>query len=568
VILRRCQIHAIVVVASVVSLAFPGVVWADGEPWAVSTFNCIGLYWSPRDGAPENLCGVRYRPTGVVEWKQALPLWFDARGAEELPVENRRQYRGSLVHLTAGTLYEIELSLQRTGRQSLLYVQTWDEHFPIGETVMVSDSLKPLVVDRSGSPQGYILYTHPPDLETATIDVRNEHAQCVEIRGSHVILRGLTLRNAREHGIQIFQGCHDVVIESCDVSDWGRIEDDGWGHEQDSAIYSAEADVKRVIVQRNLIHRPRGDSNTWKEWRGPGPGEGSYHPVGPQAMCFRDSEGNHVIRYNTIWSDDDHQYNDILGGSSNHSARGFPNRDSDIYGNLLSHCWDDAIESEGANCNVRIWGNYSTESFTSIACASTLIGPLYVWRNICGEIRIAPNEGSGAFLKTSDKMGGGRVFVFHNTIWQPLRTTGKGEITVGAEQGFGGDPMLNVTSRNNILHARSVAIRDRTADPAGDYDYDLYTGEFRAPDRHETHGVQGEPVYVNGYGMTGNQGLFWLSSASPGYDGGVPLPNFNDGYEGRAPDIGAHEADTPLMEFGVEAYPEDLSVRVENRVEN
>jgi hypothetical protein len=101
-----------------------------------------------------------------------------------------------------------------------------------------------------------------------------------------------------------------------------------------------------------------------------------------------------VIRYNTIWSDDDHQYNDILGGSANHSARGFPHRDSDIYGNLLSHCWDDAIESEGANCNVRIWGNYSTESFVGVACAGTLTGPLYVWRNVCGVMRLAPEKGA------------------------------------------------------------------------------------------------------------------------------------------------------------------------------
>jgi hypothetical protein len=139
---------------------------------------------------------------------------------------------------------------------------------------------------------------------------------------------------------------------------------------------------------------------------------------------------------------------------------------------------------------------------------------------------------------------------------------------VGADRGFGGDPILNVTSRNNILHARSVAIRDRTADPAGDYDYDLYTGELRTPGRHETHGINGEPVHVDGYGMTGDKGLFWLSPASPGYDGGVLLPNFNDGYQGEAPDIGAHEADAPLMEFGVEAYPEVLSTTVGSQVEN
>jgi len=545
----------IIVVAGATSLVCSGVILADEQPRAVSTFHCIGFYWSPPDGAAENACAVRYRRAGSEQWKQALPLWFDARESEEVPAEHRRQYRGSIVNLTAGTEYEIELSLERTERRALLRARTWDERFPIGETVMVSDGDAPLFVDKSGSPQGYTLYTYTPSGKTATIDVRNTHAQCVEVRASYVILRGLTLRNAQQHGIRIFRGCHDVVVEGCDISGWGRILDDGWGRNLDSAIYSREADLTRVIVQRNRIHHPRGDSNNWRENR---PREGkreSYHPEGAQAVYFSNSEGNHVIRYNTVWSDDEHQYNDIFGAASNFSVRGFPNRDSDIYGNLLSHCWDDTIESEGANCNVRIWGNYSTECFVGIACASTSIGPLYVWRNVSDVMRVAPGEWSGGFLKTSDKMGGGRILVFHNTILQPARIVDGERTLVGARLGLGwGGPMVNVTSRNNILHARSVAIRDRAADALADYDYDLYTGDLQAPDRHETHGIEAEPVHVDNCGMNENKGLFWLSPGSAGYDGGVRLPNFNDVYEGEAPDPGAHEADTPPMEFGVDAH--------------
>ena len=46
-------------------------------PAARCTFHCIGLYWKPADGAPDNLCTVRYRPSDSQEWKEALPLWFD-----------------------------------------------------------------------------------------------------------------------------------------------------------------------------------------------------------------------------------------------------------------------------------------------------------------------------------------------------------------------------------------------------------------------------------------------------------------------------------------------------------
>jgi len=323
-------------------------------------------------------------------------------------------------------------------------------------------------------------------------------------------------------------------------------------------LYSRAQDLTRVILQRNRIHHPHSDSNTWKENR-PRPGKReSYHPEGPQAVYFDNSRGNHVIRYNTVWSDDDHQYNDVFGGASNFSFRGFPNRDSDIYGNLLSYCWDDAVESEGANCNVRIWGNYTTECFVSIACASTSIGPLYVWRNVSDVMREAPGVWSSGFLKTSDKTGGGRIFVFHNTILQPTRIVDGGKTAVGTRLGLGwGGPLVNVTSRNNLLHVTRDAIRKQANDPLGDYDYDLFTGESRILDEREMHGVRGEPIYIEGCGMREGKGRFQLSPKSPGYDAALRLPNFNDDYTGKGPDIGAHEADTPAMAFGADAHSKE-----------
>ncbi|MBN2561747.1 MAG: right-handed parallel beta-helix repeat-containing protein [Phycisphaerae bacterium] len=526
-----------------ICLIFAGAVLTEDQPQAVPTFHCLGLYWSPEDGSVENTCDVRYRPVGDAAWKEALHPWFDARSSGELPAEHHRQYRGSIVNLSPDTEYEIELSLPQTGRRCSLRARTWAEVVPVGKTVEVTDDDSPLIVDQSGSPDGYTLYTHPQNSATATIDVANRHAQCVEIRASHVILRGLTLTGAQQHGIRLFEGCHDVVIEGCDISGWGRIAEDGWGHDLDSAVYSRAQDLARVVLQRNRIHHPRSDSNTWKENR-PRPGKReSYHPEGPQAIYFANSQGNHVIRYNSVWSDEDHQYNDVFGGASNFSFRGFPNRDSDLYGNLLSRCWDDAIESEGANCNVRIWGNYTTDCFVSIACASTSIGPLYVWRNVSGAMREAPGVPSSGFLKTSDKTGGGKIFVFHNTIFQPAR--------LGL--GWGG-PMVNVTSRNNILNVTHDAIRKQASDPLGDYDYDLFTGQSRILDEREKHGIRGEPIYLEGCGIKDGKGRFELSRTSPGYDAAQRLANFNDGCTDGAPDIGAHEASTPDMEFGADAY--------------
>jgi len=48
-------------------------------------------------------------------------------------------------------------------------------------------------------------------------------------------------------------------------------------------------------------------------------------------------------------------------------------------------------------------------------------------------------------------------------------------------------------------------------------------------------------------------GDFSLDPGSPGFDAGEVIPNFNDGFAGQAPDIGAFEAGSPPMEFGVKA---------------
>src|SRR5205085_9016583 len=66
----------------------------------------------------------------------------------------------------------------------------------------------------------------------------------------------------------------------------------------------------------------------------------------------------------------------------NLSKSGFPNADSDIYGNKISSTWDDGIEAEGGNENVRIWNNYLDRTATGVATTVTSVGPVYIFRNV------------------------------------------------------------------------------------------------------------------------------------------------------------------------------------------
>ena len=542
---------ALGIAVAVIGIPLSEAAGSESNPGAVPTFECIGLTWQAgANGSKDNECVVRYRAKSAEKWRSGFPLWHDARNGE---------YRGSLVGLKPGTEYEIELALRNGGDTASLSATTWSEHFPIGKTIeLPGHSTETLTLTESGDADGYLLITAGPSGE-AVIDVANAAELCVSINASHLILRGLTLRGAAIHGIRLWEKAHDIVIEECEITNWGRIGEEGFGLNPDAAIFSGEResqDIRRVIIQRNRIHHPRADANSWAEYR---EDRQTFHPGGAQAIHLVNTAGNHVFRYNTIWSDDEHRYNDIIGGGSNYSERGSPNRDSDIYGNHLSHCWDDAIESEGANCNVRIWGNYLDHTMMKIATATTSIGPLYIWRNVAGHARRSNVEGwnesqRGGFLKTSDRMGGGRIFVFHNTLLQPAPPEGV-RYPLGCDPGLGhGGNMMNVTTRNNILHVAAdhhSSILDRGSDPGGDYDHDLYNGNLgHARQPAEANGIQGKPIYRT----NAPDGDFSLAPESPGYDAGQRLPNFNDGFQGEGPDIGAHEAGSPPMEFGVDAY--------------
>ena len=192
-----------------------------------------------------------------------------------------------------------------------------------------------------------------------------------------------------------------------------------------------------------------------------------------------------------------------------------------------------------------------------IATAGCSVGPVYLWRNVSATSRFGPQDaGGGPFLKMGARLGsgGGRIYVLHNTILQPPGESRDGVIGCGeALAQSGGVELGTVISRDNILlgrRARSACVRDRSRAAGSSYDYDLFNGVIQASPGQETHGIHGSPIFR----PRPAKGDFSLAPESPGLDAALPLPNFNDGFTGKAPDVGAHEAGSPPMEFGVEAY--------------
>jgi len=531
------------------------------EPASVSTFHSIGLYWSPDAGTRDKTVLVRYREADVDVWFEGLPLRYNPIPGTDLDLAD---YRGSLVHLRPGATYEIELSVDDGTEQKTLTASTWPDAFPVARTVQVESGSNPLDITESGTPEGYVLY----DGSGAVLDVADQADYNITVDASHVILRGFTLRAAHRHAIRIFGG-HDIIIEDSEISGWGHLDFDGdYGQNMDAAVYCSNQEVSKVVVQRCLMHHPRHDSNSWDEFNCHSEDSCSNHPAGPQAIVFYNNAGNHVFRYNKVWSDSDHYYNDIIGGGSNGSFEGFPGPDSDIYGNDLANCWDDGIEAEGGGRNVRVWGNHDTETFLAYANAAVSIGPMYWWRNVSGRC-YSPDESQygtyGPFMKMGyagsvDWMTG-HMYLFHNTVWN-ADDSGCG--------GIGGSSryIKHCVTRNNILHvrsnaSRSIAIRDENVD--NDFDYDLYSAEV--PDGTEDHGIDAVPSYAStGYDPANSTGDFQLSQGTAGYDSAEMLPNFDDYYLGDGPDMGIQETGTQAMRFGTEAgnSPEIITVQLQD----
>ena len=73
-------------------------------------------------------------------------------------------------------------------------------------------------------------------------------------------------------------------------------------------------------------------------------------------------------------------------------------------------------------------------------------------------------------------------------------------------------------------------------------DYDIFE-KAAAPNPPPNSSVPGKPYEAADFD-------FRLKAGSRAIDAGVKIPNVNDGFSGRAPDLGAYEAGQPVPVYG------------------
>ncbi|HJX62237.1 MAG TPA: right-handed parallel beta-helix repeat-containing protein, partial [Dehalococcoidia bacterium] len=153
------------------------------------------------------------------------------------------------------------------------------------------------------------------------------------------------------------------------------------------------------------------------------------------------SGGGHYVAGNTIiggW--------DGIGGEEEGSAHGTFDRDTIVENNVIQNTWDDCIQVEGGDANVRVRNNDLSGCGTGIAFAAPMSGPLYLEGNrihdlvtglydnhVCYKVGINGQSSAVTYMtgNSCDVRGGDEANGIHQS---------------------GGDNMTPIVSRNNTYY--------------------------------------------------------------------------------------------------------------------
>jgi hypothetical protein len=222
---------------------------------------------------------------------------------------------------------------------------------------------------------------------------------------------------------------------------------------------------------------------------------------------------------------------------------------------------DDGIETDYAQRNVRIFENRLTNVFQGISTQPIYGGPVYIFRNVMYNVCVEPfkmhNGPSGALM-------------IHNTVVK------KGiPLVLDTSK-----PFSNCYYRNNLFigsgpERYAFACEAKATDC--DYDYDGFAGgpwgnflkwngqryptleavHSKAPIEKHAIVLDAATAFASGAAVPADENTLVttppdlrLSSKTPALDAGQPLSGFNDGFAGKAPDLGAYEAGAPLPHYG------------------
>jgi hypothetical protein len=411
-------------------------------------------------------------------------------------------------------------------------------------------------------------------------------------KADYMYFEGLTLRNADTAilaGISGPGGCTGLTVKKC------RIENVGQG------IYANHDGGKNFYIADNVIIG-RHDPNVLMGWAQGGPGTGFAESRGipyiglpgfPRKVGGPGGSENgitvygrgHVVCYNSVSNFFDGIDHD-KGGEPD-GTREMP-VSVDIYNNDISNISDNAITADGGTHNLRVFRNRCLNIASPVLSGyPTYGGPVYFIRNI---VYHAPRAGA---LKWFEQTTG--CVAYHNTFPEVGFHDTDGKTTA---------PPANVHFRNNLFVGEQGTYNEVFfVDTSTNYSSSDYNG-FRPNEGDAPQFVWNSPPYNIRANFTSNpdgareerkfrtlkeysqatgqdkhsilvnydiflkvanpelgpKGVtrvykpeeldFRLRPDAVAVDAGCILPNVNDGFTGKAPDLGAIEVGGSTPHYG------------------
>jgi hypothetical protein len=502
---------------------------------------------------------VRYRTVGQPEWRAALPLRHVPAGQSRPPATSftwKQRHAGSIFDLRPDTDYEIHLQLvdpdggsaERTVRArtrpvpraaaSAKVTQVTPQSFaeaaaaarPGDILLLEAGAYGALTPSRDGAPGQPIVIRGAGGATCESVSLRGR---------KHVHVEGLTVKEkTRGYAGVDLNGAEECVVRRCHIE----------------AVFGVRASrppgARNCYVADNVIQGITPWTSEAMGASGKNIGEG-IELTGPgNVICFNRVSG----------------FRDCISTMESKAAAN--QVCIDIYNNDIFFGADDAIEADYCMGNCRIMRNRITNCFVGVSSQPGLGGPTYFIRNVMYNLTYVPyklhngSQGDVVLHNTVVKTGDGAVCftparwshaLFHNN----LAIGGSGGGRFGA-----------------YSNGTGLAANFRAADATCHFDYNGY-GTVGTPFRgniggktfdslaslrantSEKHAVQvGLDVFAAKVPFP-NPGLDkWpvpdlrLQADSAAVDAGVVLPNVNDGYAGKAPDLGAYEVGQELPVYG------------------
>jgi hypothetical protein len=551
----------------------------EGDPvLEPPTLHSLGVYWIIHGDDNANArVDVEYRKSGDAEWKKGPPLFRvtkerhkNDKGKSLLNVPaDAWLFAGSVLLLTPDTAYELKLSLADSDGgavEKTLKAKTIAE--PVtpagmntryvvpgtgGGTGTEGDPYKGLVEAQANAKPGDLFLLQPGTYAGMfTADKSGEPGKPIIWRGAakgEAIIDAIGADGKRSgRGISAGE-IHDVWFEKLTIrnADFGLV-----GHRSANLVIrrchfhqveygitftnNDNGKVRGFFISDNLMEGP----STWPRTKGI-----------ESARGIQATGTGHVICYNRI-----------RGFADAVDTFGSPNCAAiDIHNNDVSELTDDGIEADYSERNVRCFHNRLTNVFQGISTQPIFGGPIYIFRNamynVCAESFKMHNAPSGAIIvhNTSVKKG------------PPLQL-------------YTNEKVNNFFLRNNLfIGTEGIYCYENTATMvACDFDYDGFsTGTYRdfmkwnnvryktleevkekAPVYKHAVAIDPATAFASGIKPPADEKVqadlktndLRLKEDGAAIDAGVELHGFNDGFKGKAPDLGAYELGAEMPHYG------------------